>query len=220
MEKLEAKEIVDVQIEDGKKVSFVLLDEDRGEIREVYWNRQKFDSQIKKFVDDPKKSAEVDAWCEEFFGLPFNRLGETIGEKMDIWCYPKFNSFWEVPQIAKFEDDMEGQIINTVCKNAFDDGKKISIQFEYDGELYESKMQYADYLEARNEWFINPTKREKQYTKFEEKFQMPVDEIENMIGKDLIVEVKKAMGKYIYNEVKPFPKPKSEKKPKTKSKAK
>jgi hypothetical protein len=81
-------------------------------------------------------------------------------------------------------------------------------------------MQYADYLEARNEWFINPTKREKQYTKFEEKFQMPVDEIENMIGKDIIVEVKKAMGKYIYNEVKPFPKPKSEKKAKTKSKAK
>jgi hypothetical protein len=217
-EKLEAKEIVDVQIEDGKKVSFVLLDEDRGEIREVYWNRQKWDAQIKKFIDDPKKAAEVDAWCEEYFGLPFNRLGETIGERMDVWCYPKFNSFWEVPQIAKFEDDMEGQIITTICTNAFDDGKRISIQFEYEGELYESKMQYADYVEARNEWFINPTKRDKQYNKFEEKFQMPVEEIENMIGKEIIVEVKKAMGKYIYNEVKPFPKPKAEKKSKSKAK--
>lgn len=219
-EKLEQKEIVHVEIEDGVKVTFTALDEERGEVREIIWNRQSYDNNAKKFVANEKKAAEVDGWCEEFFGLPFNRLGETIGEKMDIWCYPKFNSFWEVPQIAKFEEDMLGQIINTVCTNAFDDGKRIGIQFEYEGELYESKMQYADYLEARQEWFVNPTKKDKQFAKFEEKFQMPVDQIEAMIGKDIIVEVKKAMGKYIYCEVKPFPKPKAAKTEKNSTKVK
>ena len=71
-------------------------------------------------------------------------------------------------------------------------------------------MQYADYVEARKEWFINPIKQKKQYDKFEEKFQMPVTEIENMIGKTVLVEVKKAMGKWIYSEIKPFKKAKKE----------
>ena len=44
--------------------------------------------------------------------------------------------------------------------------------------LYESKMQYADYLDARKEWFINPQKRTKQYKKFEEKFHIPVKKID------------------------------------------
>jgi hypothetical protein len=40
---------------------------------------------------------------------------------------------------------------------------------------------------------------------------MPVSEIENMIGKTVLVEVKKAMGKWTYSEIKPFKKPKKEK---------
>ena len=52
--------------------------------------------------------------------------------------------------------------------------------------------------------------RKKQYDKFENKFQMPVTEIENMIGKTVLVEVKKAMGKWIYSEIKPFKKAKKE----------
>ena len=102
---------------------------------------------------------------------------------------------------------MEGQIFETEIVNALDDGKKLSLQFEFEGDLYESKMQYAEWLEARQEWFVNPVKRNKQYEKFEEKFQMPVAEIANMIGKTVMVEVKKAMGKYIYSEIKPFKKP-------------
>ncbi len=103
---------------------------------------------------------------------------------------------------------MVGQIFEVEIVHAEDDGKKISLQFEYEGELYESKMQYADYLDARKEWFINPQKRKKQYEKFEEKFGFLVGEIEKMIGKTVMVEVKKAMGKWVYNEIKPFPKKK------------
>jgi hypothetical protein len=207
MELLEQLELVDVVFED-KKATLVFLHEDRGEIREVNFNKQSFDQDSKKFIDDPEKAEKVEEWCEEYFGLPFDRLAEAIGERKDVHCYDNFNSLFEVQMIAKFEEDMLGQIFETEVVKAIDDGKKISIQFEYDGQLYESKMQYADYLDARKEWFINPQKRTKQYKKFEEKFNIPVNQIEELVGKVVMVEVKKAMGKYIYSEIKPFKKPK------------
>lgn len=209
VEILEQLELVDVQFEDNnQKAVLVFLHEDRGEIREVNFNRQSYDQDKKEFVPDEDKAQKVDDWCEEYFGLAFNELGQAIGERKDIFCYDNFNSLWEVQLIEKFEEDMLGQIFETEVVNALDDGKKISIQFEYEGNLYESKMQYADYLEARSEWFINPQKRKKQYEKFEEKFLIPVENITELIGKTIMVEVKKAYGKFIYNEVKPFKKPK------------
>jgi len=211
MELKEQLEIVDVQFEDNKKATIIFLDEEMGEIREVNFNKQKYDQDSKKFVDDQEKAQQVEEWCQEHFGLPFDRLAETIGERKDVYCYDNFNSVFPVKMIQKFDEDMVGQIFEVEIVHAEDDGKKISFQFEYDGELYESKMQYADYLEARKEWFINPQKRKKQYEKFEEKFGMLVGEIEKMIGKTVMVEVKKAMGKYVYSEIKPFPKKKAKK---------
>ena len=205
---LEQLELVDAIFEDNKKVTLVFLHEERGEIREVNFNKQVYDKDTKKFVDDAEKAQKCEEWAQEFFGLEFDRLAEAIGEKRDIYCYDNFNSLFEVQMVTKFEEDMLGQVFETEVTNAFDDGKKIAIQFEYEGNLYESKMQYADYVEARKEWFINPIKQKKQYDKFEDKFQMPVADIENMIGKTVLVEVKKAMGKWIYSEIKPFKKPK------------
>jgi hypothetical protein len=208
MELKEQLEIVDVVYEDNKKATIIFLDEEMGEIREVNFNKQKYDQDSKKFVDDEEKAEQVEEWCAEHFGLPFDRLAECIGERKDVYCYDKFNSVFPVKMIQKFDEDMLGQIFEVEIVHAEDDGKKISLQFEYEDELYESKMQYADYLEARQEWFINPQKRKKQYEKFEEKFGFPVDELEQMVGKTVMVEVKKAMGKYIYSEIKPFPKKK------------
>jgi hypothetical protein len=209
-ELLEQLELVDAIFEDNKKVTLVFLHEERGEIREVNFNKQIYDKDTKKFVDDAEKAQKCEEWAEEFFGLPFDRLAEAIGERKDVYCYDNFNSLFEVQMVTKFEEDMLGQVFEVEVTNAFDDGKKIAIQFEYEGNLYESKMQYADYVEARKEWFINPIKQKKQYDKFENKFQMPVTEIENMIGKTVLVEVKKAMGKWIYSEIKPFKKAKKE----------
>jgi hypothetical protein len=207
-ELLEQLELVDAVFEDNKKVTLVFLHEERGEIREVNFNKQVYDKDTKKFVDDEEKAQKCEEWAEEYFGLPFDRLAEAIGERKDVYCYDNFNSLFEVQMVTKFDEDMLGQVFETEVTNAFDDGKKIAIHFEYEGNLYESKMQYADYVEARKEWFINPIKQKKQYDKFEDKFQMPVTEIENMIGKTVLVEVKKAMGKWIYSEIKPFKKPK------------
>lgn len=209
MELLEGLELVDAQYEENnQKCVLVFLDENRGEIREVNFNRQTYNQDSQSFEPDAEKAAKVDEWCETYFQLPFERLAEAIGERKDIYCYDTFNSLFEVQMISKFDEDMVGQIFETEIVKAEDNGKKISLQFEYEGELYESKMQYADYIEARKEWFINPVKKKKQYDKFEKKFLIPIGQIAEMVGKTVMVEVKKAYGKFIYSEIKPFKKPK------------
>ena len=209
MELLNDLELVDAQYEENnQKCVLVFLDENRGEIREVNFNRQSYNQDSQSFEPDAEKAAKVDEWCEIYFQLPFERLAEAIGERKDVYCYDTFNSLFEVQMISKFDEDMVGQIFETEIVKAEDNGKKISLQFEYEGELYESKMQYADYLEARKEWFINPVKKKKQYDKFAEKFLMPIEQIAEMVGKTVMVEVKKAYGKFIYSEIKPFKKPK------------
>lgn len=208
-ELLENLELVDVHFEDNnQKAVLVFLDVSKGEIREVNFNRQDYDKNVNKFVESAEKAAQIDEWCKEYFDLPFERLAEAIGERKNVYCYDRFNSLWEAPQITKFDEDMLGQIFETEVVKAFDDGTRISIQFEYEGNLYESKMQYADFVDALQKYFVNPIKQKKQYEKFKEKFDIDVQNISDLVGKTVMCEVKKAMGKYIYTEIKPFPKKK------------
>lgn len=200
-------EIVDVLFDENyKKATVVCLDDYKGEIREVTFNKQIYDQNSKKYVDDDEKAEKVREWCEEHFQLSFEDLAQSIGRTKDVYCYDKFNSFFPVKMITKFKEDMVGQIFETTITEAVDDGQKISLQFEYEGDIYESKMQYADYIEAKNEWFINPIKKKKQYEKFQEKFNISVDNLHEMVGKTVMIEVKKAYGRYIYSEIKPFKK--------------
>lgn len=205
MELLKQLELVDVTFED-QKATLVFLDEDRGEIREVNWNRKSYDNG--KWIDDPEKAEKVDKWAEEFFGLSFDRLAEAIGERRDIYAYDGFNSLYEVQMVSKFDESFVGQLLDVEVNEVTDDGRAIRIFFEYEGDRYESKMTYSTYMEAKKEWFVNPQKRTKQYEKFEEKFGFPVADKEQLVGRNVMVEVKKALGKYVYCEIKPFPKKK------------
>ena len=69
-------------------------------------------------------------------------------------------------------------------------------------------MTYADYLEAKKQWFVNPLKKKKQFEKFEDKFGITVDEKEKLIGETAMIEIKLAFGKFVHVEIKPFPKKK------------
>jgi hypothetical protein len=211
MKKLENLELVAVSYDDSyKKATLTFLDEEHGEIREVNFNKQNYDTATGKFVDDPEKAEKVEKWCEEEFGLTFDTLTKAIGVRKDIYAYDNFNSLFETTQIAKFDEGLLGQILSVVVNEILDDGTAIKIRFDYEGDTYESKMSYAEYIESLKKWFVNPQKKAKQFAKFEEKFHMSVDDAleGGFVGKTVMVEVKKAMGKWIYAEVKPFPKPK------------
>lgn len=207
MELLTQLELVEVAFED-KKAVLTFLDEERGEIREVNFNKQSYDQEASKFVDDPEKAEKVEQWCQDIFGLTFDRLAEAIGERKDIYAYDRFNSLFEVKMVEKFDKSMVGQIMEVEVSNVIDDGKAIHIEFEFEGKTYENKMTYADYLEVKKQWFVNPQKQAKQYEKFEDKFGIPVSEKEKLVGQNVMVEVKLAFNKFVYVDVKPFRKKK------------
>lgn len=205
MELLKDLELVEVVIHEGK-ATLSFLNCEKGEIETINFNKKVYDDG--KFVDNEEKAEKVEQWCQEYFNLSFDELGKAVGMKKDVYAYDNFSSLWEVEQIEKFDKDAVGQIFQAEIKNIEDDGKGIRIKFEYDGKIYESKMMYADYMEDMKKWIVNRLKKKKQLMKFEEKYHVPVDKCNDLIGKSVMVEVKKAFGKHIYAEIKPLPKPK------------
>jgi len=206
MELLKNLELVEVTTNDGK-ATLTFLHEERGEIREVNFNKNVYDESTGKFTPDADKAAKVEEWCQEYFKLTFDKLSQAIGTRKDVYAYDTFNSLWESEQIKKFEKDMVGQIIQTEIKEITDDGVGIHIKFDYEDETYQSNMSYSEYMENLKKWFKNPQKQAKQYKKFEEKFHVGVAEaIETgcLTGQEIMVEVKSAFGKFVYPEIKPL----------------
>lgn len=197
-------ELVSVEYEsNGKKAVMTFLDKERGEVRVVNFNKQVY--RDGNYVDDADKAAKVEEWCRQFFGTDFDGLKDKIGAKKDVYVYERFNSLFEVEQIEKFTSDMVGQIYQTAISDITVDTNAIRVRYEIDGKVYESKMSYATYFQETGQWFVDPQKKDKQMKKFEDKFGVPVSEKDSLIGHALMVEVKLAMGKFPYGDMKKFP---------------
>lgn len=197
-------ELVNVEYEsNGKKAVMTFLDRERKQVRVVNFNKQIYADG--KYIDDAEKSAKVDEWCSTYFQSSFSELPNCIGQKKDVYCYDKFNSLWETEQIEKFTADMEGQIYQTEVKEIILDDYFIKIRYEIDGKTYESKMTFGTYFKETKEWYQDPVKKEAQYKRFEEKYQVPVERREELIGHPLMVEVKSAFGNNYYGDIKKFP---------------
>ena len=185
---------------DNKKAILTYLDEDKGEVLEVNFNKQSYENG--KFVDDPEKAEKVDEWCETYFETTFDKLTDSIGKRMNVYVYENFNSLWESKNTEKFDVKDKGKIFNTKITNVTDDGVAIRINFEVENKEYESKMTYAKYVEGLRKWFPNPQKQQKKYHEFEDKFGVSVENKDDIVGKDIMVEVKVAFGKFAYSEIK------------------
>lgn len=208
---IEQAELVEVSYNDAK-VTLTFLDESAGEIREVNWNKKVFDKDTDKFVANDEKAAQVEEWSQEHFGLPFDQLDNAVGTRKDVYCYEKFNSLWEVDfiQLAKFDADMVGQILNGTITDVTLEDEGIRIYVDYEGETYRNNMGFTKQVAGR--WFADPNKKVKQIDKFADKFGVPVEDAAELIGKSVMFEVKKMGGSNaIYIDVKPFPKKKVKK---------
>lgn len=206
MELLTNLPIVDVQIEDGK-ATVTFVDQEKGEIREIGFNTKSYDEATSKFVVDEEKEAKVKEKVQRLFGVPFDQLCQAIGQTFDVYAYDKFNSLEPVTVVEKFDKDMVGQIIQAEVASVEADDVGLHIQFEYEGNTYQSNMNYANYMEASGQWFQNPQKRKKQEATFERKFGISVENKEELIGKAIMAEVKDFNGN-IWIEIKAFPKKK------------
>ena len=63
-------------------------------------------------------------------------------------------------------------------------------------------MTYAKYVENLKKWFEDPIRKEKQFEKFKNKFGVPVEDADQILEKEIMVEVKKAFGKFTYGDIK------------------
>lgn len=200
---LEQLELVDVAVKDGR-ATMTFLDAEAGQIREVGFNKKVYDRDKEEFVDNADKAEQCEQWAQEYFGTTFDELGTAVGQKHDIYVYDRFNSLWYVDVVNKFDKDDEGIIFESPIVEVIDDGIAIRTKLEYEGKTYENKMTYAEYLESRKEWFVNPQKKSKQEAKFKEKFGVtPAEAVNGAItGQPVMCEVKIAFGKFPYIEIK------------------
>ncbi|MEP9852140.1 hypothetical protein ABDK10_05495 [Staphylococcus aureus] len=201
---LENLELVDVVLEDGK-AELTFLDENAGEIRKVNINQKAFDPEKSKWIESEEKAQLAEEKAQKHFGVSFDELEKAIGQHHDIYAYEKFNSLTEVKITEKFKKDDEGLIFQTEITKIFEDNVGIHIEFEYEGKTYESKMSYSDYLEAKKMFLVDPIKKAKRYEQFEQKYNVPIERKDELIGQTITVEVKIAMGKYPYAEIKNIP---------------
>lgn len=201
MAEVKKLELVEVKY-DGPKAVLVFLDKEEGLIRQVKFNKQVYDRTAKKWVDDEKKAEQVETWCRDLLGVTFDTLSQAIGSKKDVYIYDQFNSLYEVQLTDKFEESMLGDILIAKIESIEDTGTKISVKYQYEEKLYESKFQYASYIESLKEWFVDPNDRQSAYAKFEERFSIPFDRKDELIGEPITIEVKKAGGKWLYGDMK------------------
>ena len=204
MEIRENLELIEVRYEqDNKKAILTFLDPDRGEIREVNFNRQSFKDG--KYTDDPEKAEKVDAWCKEHFNTTFGNLPSAVGQSKTVYCYDTFSSLFEVEQVEKFTEAQKGKLYQTTIKEIKLDDYCIRIRYEIDGKTYESKMTFGKYVEQMKKWFIDPVQKQKVIQKFATKYGKPIEEADKLVGAKLIVEVKSAFGNHFYGDVKKLP---------------
>lgn len=194
-------QLVEVVYENnGKKAVLKFLDIENGELLEVNFNKQIYVNN--DWADDEEKAKKVDEWCKEYFDRDFDKLTERVGDEFNVYKYETFNSMWETQVIKKFDVKQKGEIFNTEIKEIVDTGTAISIRYDIDGDLYETKYTYGEYMEEMKQWFTNPQKKKKQFERFEKTFGVPYEDKDSILGKEVMIEVKVAFGKYPYAEIK------------------
>lgn len=209
MEIRENLELVGADYEsNNQKLVLTFLDIEAGAVRVVNFNRQKYDTLEKKYIDDPEKAAKVDEWCDTYLKTTFDNAKDAIGTKHTVYVYEKFCSLWEAEMVDKFTEDQVGEMITGEIVSVDVDDVAIRVRYKADDHLYESKLGYGIYQENLKQWFTDPIKKNRQFGKFEEKFGVSVENKDQIVGKTIQVEVKKALGKYLYGEMKAFPKKK------------
>lgn len=195
-------ELIEVVYRDGVKAVLTFLDVENGEVLEVNFNKQSYDELTNKFKDDPEKEKQVEEWSQEHFGCSFDELSTKVGVKKDIYKYDRFNSLWEVQMTEKFDVKDKGTIHQTSITRIDVDDIGIHIYYEIDGKEYRSNMNYAKYVETLKQWFIDPQQKDRQLANFKKKFGIDVKDKDEIVGKEIMVEVAVAFGKNAYGDIK------------------
>ena len=188
MEKLEGK-LVDVTEIDGK-INLLFLANDR--VYEVGWNKKAYDSTLGQFIESEQKEAQVEEWAQNYFKCSVDNLKDAIGTVCPIYSYDTYCSLWESQVKFTKDDNRKNEV--TVIDEIDVTEDAIYIYYKFDGQKHRSRMGYS--TKVGNEFYQNPIKKKKQFANFQDKYGVPVEEKDKLIGKKIKVTVKKAFNSY------------------------
>lgn len=205
MTKYENCELVTVEYsDDNDRIRMGFYDEVNGDIKEITWNKKKYDTATHKWLPNEEQELRVADWSQDYFDCWPEDLSDKIGVRKDVYEYAegKF-SLWEkgFSQYQKFPEDMVGELLQGEIQTIEDDGVKIVIAVEIDGEQYGVNMNYSDYIDSMKKYIPNAAKKKRQFERFEKKFGVPFDEAEDLKGKQVFVEIKK-FNKHTFGDIK------------------
>lgn len=194
MEIIKEAQLVDVQERDGK-ITMSFLDTDR--VFEVKWNKKVYDNTLNDWAESKEKEEKVEEWCNQYFGCKTKDLKKQIGTKKDVYYYDTYCSLWQSD--IKFTKEDAGKSFQTTIDSIEVTDAEIGIYYYWEENKYKSKMSFNQ--KVGDQFFLNPMKKKKQFEKFEEKFGVPVEEADSLIGKPILVKVQSAFKKYFYGEI-------------------
>ena len=205
MERIENCEMIKAEIINGNRLEMKFYDSKNDVLRTVKFNKQNYDRENGKFVDDPEKAQKCEEWSQKYFGCSFDAVPEQVGVSRDVYVYDNFCSLWETdetPRAKKFDGPVKG-IIKTRIENIYTDNIGIHVEYLYEGETYESKYTTAEYIKDLKKWVRDPERETRALKRFKEIFGKDIAEKDSLIGTEIQVQVKKAFSSY-YGEILPL----------------
>lgn len=187
MEKYEQLELVKI-LNENNTIRISFIDDLAEEIKEVNLHLDKYDKLKNSYVPNAEQYAKTLETLDEKFNVGLDNLDDALGQYHDVYEYDSFCSLWEINEIKKFTKEMKGDIYQVTITNIYDNGNAIIVRYDLNGDTYQSKLNYSTYLNKK--WYVDKVKKNKQIKKFEEKFGVPLEESDELIGRTLMVEVK------------------------------
>ena len=205
MECIKNCEMIKAEIVNGTRLEMKFYDQENDVLRTVKFNLQNYDRESGKFVDDPEKAQKCEEWSQKYFGCSFDEVPNQVGVRRDVYVYDNFCSLWETEETKrakKFDNPVKG-IIKTKIENIYMDNIGIHVEYQYNGELYESKYTTAEFIKDMKKWVRDPEREARALKRFKEIFGKDISQKDDLIGEDIQVQVKKAFSSY-YGEILPL----------------
>ena len=205
MERIEQCEMIKAEIVNGTRLEMKFYDAKNDLLRTVKFNKQSYDREKGQFVDDPEKEQKCEEWSQKYFGCSFDEVPEQVGVSRDVYVYDNFCSLWETEETQrakKFDKPVKG-IIKTQIENIYLDNVGIHVEYKYEGETYESKYTTSEFIKGLNKWVRDPERENRAYKRFKEIYGVEFSRKDELIGREIQVQVKKAFSSY-YGEVLPL----------------
>lgn len=192
--------LVDI-VNEESKVTFKMLDTEVGEVCDVTWQLMKYDTVNKEWIESPEVTERVEGFSQKVFGVPFSKVKDCIGNEYDVYEYDRFNSFWK--SNVRFTPEMKNKTYDTIITGIEENPQiGIIVTYDIDGNTYNSKYNYTEWLPKLNQGFFNKTKMLRAKERFKDTFGVDnLDDLKQFIGRKIKVKVKPAGKDGLYGDI-------------------